>query len=304
MLLPNYRYLCVSMTLGDVLPTSGKLMSIVLNADANAEVGQTYQVKLSGIEFTGADNIRYVLADVPFSITIGEPADTRTPISEDATSAPDAASNVDVRVKRSIVAGVWNTICLPFAMTETQMKAAFGNGVLLGDFKGYQADGDGIQVNFEEATAIEANHPYIIKVESDISEFTVDGVDIAPGDAEINYGTSRRPKAFIGTYVTGTTIGNGCLFLNGGKFWYSIGTTQTKALRAYFDFDDLLPEFEDNYALARMKIVLNETTGIEGMRAGKNEGMRNEWYTLDGRMLQSEPTMKGAYVNNGRVIIK
>ena len=30
------------------------------------------------------------------------------------------------------------------------------------------------------ATAIEANHPYVIKVTDDVDEFTVDGVTIVP----------------------------------------------------------------------------------------------------------------------------
>ena len=312
-LLPNYRYLCVSMTLGDVLPTSGKLMSIVLNADANAEVGQTYQVKLSGIEFTGADNDRYVLNDVPFSITIGEPADTRMPLSEDVALPITKVENVDVRVKRSIVAGVWNTICLPFAMTAAQVKTAFGNGVQLASFKGWETtsyndndDATGISVSFKEETAIAANTPYIIKTDENITEFTVDGVTIDP-DEEPATTVGKKNKgtfgSFTGTYTAGTVIDEECLFLSDNSFWYSTGQTTTKGYRAYFYFQDVLDSYGKN-TNARMKIVLNETTGIEGMRAGKNEGMRNEWYTLDGRMLQGEPTMKGAYVNNGRVIIK
>lgn len=75
-----------------------------------------------------------------------------------------AETNANVRVRRTIKAGEWNTICLPFAMTAEQVKGAFGNDVQIGDFNDYEFDGDVISVKFRNATAIEANHPYIIKV--------------------------------------------------------------------------------------------------------------------------------------------
>ena len=97
-----------------------------------------------------------------------------------------------------------------------------------------------------------------------------------------------------------TVIDNGCLFLNSGKFWYSTGSTKTKAYRAYFDFDDLLPEFEDNYANARMLIVFNENvTGVNDVRqAAANDG---RIYNLQGQ--QVEMPGKGLYIKDGKVIM-
>ena len=288
-----------------------------ISASADLAVGETLTATLTGIIFvTTPEGVQRNLDDVNISITIGAPADTRVLIDEDETSVPAAATGVDVRVKRSIVAGVWDTICLPFAMTAAQVKEVFGNNVKLGDFAGVgepEVDDDekvtGLTVNFNSAEAIEANHPYIIKVntEKDIEEFTVDGVDITvEANPSVEYkkvdNTNVLYNSFIGTYVN-TMVPEKALFLYGNKFWYSTGETKMKGLRGYFNFYDVLDSYGTN-TNARMKIVLNETTGIEGMRAGENEGMRNEWYTLDGRILQGEPTMKGAYVNNGRVIIK
>jgi len=290
-----------------------------ISASADLAVGETLTATLTGIIFvTTPEGVQRNLDDVNIGITIGAPADTRVLIDEDETSVPAAATGVDVRVKRSIVAGVWNTICLPFAMTAAQVKEVFGNNVKLGDFAGVgepEVDDDekvtGLTVNFNSAEAIEANHPYIIKVENNISEFTLDNVNVVADEEEafIEFDNGRTGSrrvvysGFYGTYKTETTLDEQTLFLYDNKFWYSTGLTKMKALRAYFAFLDVLDSYGTN-TNARMKIVLNETTGMEGMRAGKNEGMRNEWYTLDGRTLQGEPTMKGAYVNNGRVIIK
>ena len=182
------------------------------------------------------------------------------------------------------------------------MKTTFGDDVLLGDFKGYQLNADNsISVEFDQVNAIAENHPYIIKVATDMDEFELDDVSINPQDAEINLGTKRRPKSIIGTYVAETVIDNGCLFLNGGKFWYSTGITVTQGYRAYFDFDDLLPEFEDNYVNARMRIVLNEEslTKVSTMKQPVAKGGRI--HNLQG--MQVEQLGKGVFIKDGKVII-
>ena len=224
----------------------------------------------------------------------------RVILDETATSAPAVASNVDVCVKRTIKGGEWGTICLPFAMTEAQVKEAFGDDVLLGDFNDYVYDdaAQSISVKFNAATAIEANHPYIIKVCTDVTEFTVDGVEIDPEEAPtINFGTALEPRAFIGCYVAGTVIDNGCLFLNEGKFWHSAGTTRIKAFCSYFNFVDRLADSSDG---ARIQIVFgNVTTGISQLSGVQSAS--GEYYDLQGRRVLA-PT-RGVYVKDGKKII-
>ena len=114
-------------------------------------------------------------------------------LDETSVDVPEVASGVNVRVRRTIKAGEWSTICLPFSMTADQVTAAFSADVKIGDFKGCDVDdvtGD-VKVKFAEATAMEANHPYIIMVGADVAEFTVDGVDIAPADAEVSLEIGR-----------------------------------------------------------------------------------------------------------------
>ena len=238
-------------------------------------------------------------------------ADPTIVISENGDSRPTAARSVDVNVKRTINANEWGTIWLPFAMTAEQMQATFGSDVKLCNFTGYtpsaDANGDivGITVNFENASEIEANRPYIIKVSSPVTQFTVENVDIAPeAEPTINYGTTRKPKAFIGTYAAETLVPDQCLFLSGGKFYYSKGLTKMKGYRAYFDFYDVLTSVEN--ASAGVKIGFNidgETTGIDNSQlsiVNSNDG----WYTLDGIKLNGEPKKKGIYIHNGKKVKK
>ncbi|MBQ4393421.1 MAG: hypothetical protein II826_09995 [Prevotella sp.] len=299
----------------EAIPGSeGPLFSITLTADAGLTVGTSLEGRLTNIELTTTDGVPAPFNNQTFTITIGEPADTHVLLDEDATSAPEAADGVDVRVRRTIKAGEWSTICLPFAMTEEQVKGAFGSDVQIGDFNDYEFDGDAISVKFNAAAAVEANHPYVIKVTADVAEFTVDGVDIDPQEAVVDFDTSRRknqPRQMVGTYVAGTVLDWGTLFLSGNQFWYSTGNTKMKAFRAYFNFYDLLPDFEDNYESRQVKMLFgdNSTTGIKGIEDGRLK-IEDSVYDLQGRRVasstfdsQSSIQKKGIYVKDGKKVI-
>ena len=225
---------------------------------------------------------------------------------------PEAANGVDVRVKRTIKANEWSTLVLPFAMTAEQVKSAFGNDVQLADFTGYTIEEDedenivGIQVNSSAITAVQANHPCLIKVSTKVEEFTVDGVDISPEDEPENAVVDKRKEwsKLVGTYVAGTEVPEYCLFLNGNNFWYSTGATNMKAYRAYFDFSDVLTEVE--YAEAKIRIIVNgNATAIEsiGVNGEEPQGV----YTLQGVSLGENVDVdnlpKGVYVVNGKKVI-
>lgn len=260
----------------------------------------------------------------------------RTYLRETDTQAPVAKTSVDVTVMRTITADEWGTICLPFAMTEQQVKTAFGDDVLLGDFIGcettFEADGETVQrinVKFNAATAIVANHPYIIKVSQDITEFEVDGVDIiALGEGEqpsvdcdelrFGSGTTRDPyryiyNSFIGNYISGILIPDQKLFLGGGKFWYSRGKTPLMAFRAYFDFYDVLPEASAQEAGVRMMITFDDNSGEPSSIHQTSFINRLEesgvWYDMSGRKIAnrqpaSRQLQKGLYISNGHKYMK
>ena len=262
-----------------------------------------YNVTITNVTLIG--DSRVAVPDVIFTLKVVE---THIVVLDEAsTNVPVAAAGVNVRVRRTIKAGEWSTICLPFAMSEAQVKAAFGDDVQLGDFNDYESVDatDGIRVNFQSATAMEANHPYIIKVSTPVSEFTADGVDIDPQEAIVDFDTSRRknqPRQFIGTYVANTVLDWGTLFLSDNQFWYSTGNTKMKAFRAYFNLNDLIPDFEDNYE-SRVSMVFGDdiTTGIS-LSPSLSQG-EGAVYDLQGRRVD-EPKAKGIYIVNGKKIKK
>ena len=285
---------------------SGMLIRVFVSADAGLAVGSVLNAKLDELTFTTPGGVEYNLTDVNFDITIGE---ARTLLDETSATAPTAENGVDVRVRRTINANEWSTICLPFAMTETQVKAAFGDDVQLANFTGwetteYDASDNALAINvtFSSVTAIEANHPYVIKVSSAMTEFTVDGVDIAPeDDPEVSVGKKSKGTlgSFTGSYVP-TLMDEECLFLNSNKFWYSVGKTTMKGFRGYFYFQDVLASYT-NSSEVKMIFSLDGVTGIEGIQ--NDQEVQEAIYDLSGRRV--EKTGKGIYiVNNKKVLVK
>jgi hypothetical protein len=286
----------------------GELGTVIFNVDPTIATGD-YEVSITN--FTFMDGTNYIPANnVTFTVTVTD----RITLDETATVAPAAATGVNVKVKRTINANEWSTICLPFAMDATQVKAAFGDDVKLGDFTGAdsQINGDdviGITANFDNVTAIEANHPYIIKVSSPISEFLVDGVNISPeeGDAFIEYDNgktgSRRVvySGFYGTYHAGTVLDKFSLFLYDNKFWYSVGSTQMKAFRAYFSFLDVLTDVEDSVTAPVFISFGGETTGIQNIQRTTGD---DRYYNLNGQHVENLRKGQIYIKNNKKVVVK
>lgn len=273
---------------------SGVILSIPVTVDDAIAVGTKLSAKITEVTFTTVEVTEKVFPDVTFDITVEE---NRTVLDENATAAPADVTGVNVKVKRTIKADEWSTLCLPFAMSEAQVKAAFGDDVKLADYVDYDTTEDGgdivgLQLNFQTATTITANKPCLIKVSSPISSFVADGVDVK----------KKTPSngAMKGTYKT-TTLATYSLFLSDNAFWYSAGNTKMKAFRAYFVLDDILAEYDG--ALAKIRFVVDEEpTAIEGIATPDVTG---EVFTLQGISLgvqdvQSLP--KGIYIIGGKKV--
>ena len=284
----------------------GEIATLRVNV-AGAMAEGDYPIIIRTMKLSETDIANHYDTDyIESTVTITRPGDGRITFDEESDNSEvlKNVTGVDVRVKRTIKADEWSTICLPFAMTETQVKEAFGEDVQLADFTGYDItkageDIIGITVNFNIATAIEANHPYIIKVSTVITEFTVDAVDIVPENepcVSLGWTTGRgssavyHPMDFIGTYVADFDFYNDAkrkaLFLNGNKLYYATeNTMHMKAFRAYFDFDDILTDVENAsniklwvnndevdslQSLSGTPIMGENTYNLAGQRVGKN----------------------------------
>lgn len=308
------KFTCLSSLKLPFTEKSGTLLKVYVEADAELAIGTELAAALSNLTFTTTDVKEVRFEDVAFDIEIAE---NRVLLDELSTAMPEAAEGVNVRVNRTIKANEWSTLVLPFAMTEEQVKSAFGEDVQLADFTGVETEEDqdenivGLTVNFNDASAIEANHPYLIKVSSAISEFTVDGVDIEPEEEPainkdgIKMGPIRLYNSFIGTYKANTVVPELALFLNGNKFYYSNGLPKMKAYRAYFVFYTVLTEVEGDAEANVRFVVDSEVTSIEGFPSVADE--TGAVYRLNGQKIGYDVDMEtlpaGIYIKNGQKIV-
>lgn len=303
----NNIWNCVAFNMENayIAGTDGAVLNITLTADETLTDGMELEGTLMNVVMSTRPQ-KYEPEGGSFQINIVE---NRIELDENATTAPAAAENVNVKVLRSINANSWSTICLPFAMTEDQVVEAFGNGVKIAEFTGCTwGDDNNILLDFTSKTekSIDANHPYIIMVSEAITHdvgFNVDNITIAP-ERDPAVEVERGDAAFIGTYEALEGIGSNrtpVLFIAQNKFWYSKGTANLKAYRGYFEIDDL-----KNY-IADAKIgffVNDEATLIDGMGIQfAPEGV----YDLSGRKIQLEngdmnKLQKGVYIINGKKV--
>lgn len=265
-----------------------------------------YDVTVTDIVFEGTGGNANV-ADVPFKVTVTD----RMTLDEASTVAPAAATGINVKVKRSIKAGEWSTICLPFTMTKDQADAAFGSGYVVKQYTGYTATIDestlipsAITVNFSEYTLnalrkINAGTPYLIKTTKDIESFDVDGVNISTdlndvSGAETNYGLPGKFKGVLAK----TTVPNNGLFISDNKFYYSTGNTNIKAFRGWFNLDAVL-----NVAVGA-PVFMNidgETTGIENIQRTAGD---DRYYNLNGQHVENLKKGQIYIKNNKKVVVK
>lgn len=303
------RFQCFSPGSKPFTAQSGTLLILPVKAQKNLAEG-TYQATISPIEFVQTD----ATPDRPEPVTFNIIVNSQVVLDETSTLSPAAASGVEAVVRRTIKADEWSTLCLPFAMTEAQVKEAFGNDVKLADFTGTETEHDasehvkGITVNFESTNAIEANHPYIIKVSQPVSEFMVSGVDVVPDEeaACIEFDNGRTDSrrivysGFYGTYRAGTVLNKYTLFLHDNLFWYSTGETKMKAFRAYFDFLDVLTEVEEA-GVKILAVIDGMATSIGSLAPALPLG-EEATYNLAGQRVGK--SYKGIVVENGRKTIK
>ena len=265
---------------------------------ANTVATGNYDVTLKKTMFEYNTSDKDYADDVTFQVHVTD----RVVLDENSTVAPTAQSGVNVTVNRTIKAGVWNTICLPFDMNETQLKTAFGSDVQLCQFKsnnGIVKNGDDYTIDFSTRAVnkgMVANTPYIIKISSDVTSFTADGIDIVGGSTEKSTFDEDDDLLgkFIGTLKADTTIPENNLFLSDNKLYYSTGSTIIKGFRGYFYLKDFNPS-----ANAPTFTVDGGTTRVEGLSVITDDG---SIYNLNGQKVET-PSKKGVYIKNGKKVI-
>lgn len=189
-----------------------------------------YSVKVENTTAWSRGYLTSLVVTEPSILTIDETATTNNVINDNYRL--DAQ---DIQIIRTITAGMYNTICLPFDVSDADLKATFGNDVELLQMASATIDGAVLDLNFENVTTgIYRGTPYLIKTSRDIvNPIFVDAI-IKEKVGQVTSGTAAN---FIGTFIK-TTIpedpNNLFLGANNNLYFPEGGDMPIKGMRAYF----------------------------------------------------------------------
>lgn len=224
----------------------------------------------------------------------------------------EAKNNATVTLTKPLKANVWNAICLPFSMTEQQVRNAFGENARIAEFKEVDESGKKAVASFgmHYYQLITAGKPCLIKPSQVSNTYTINGVTI---DAEkaLTIEDSNKKFDFVGTYAPTTMPANShFLGSNDGKLYYITADKEISGLKAFFK-----PVSTSN---AKLSIAFdstdndfdNNTTGIEAIKDYMDQDAANSSankgiYNINGQFMGTNPAIlpQGIYVKNGKKFI-
>ena len=287
------------------------------NVKANDIIASVQDGVLEGssatYSFTLAEAVDYIItADMTFQYIVlyDDGTDNNGILRENMNGE---ATNVQLKNRTIYMDGGWNTLCLPFDLTESQMADRWGEGYQLKSLESASFSNGTLTLNFKDTTAIEAGKPYIIKWDpvQSVNEINpvFTGVTITtarPGSAKFELGDSSMGLEFKGVFNRLDIEGEDHtkLYLGGANtLYYPDAAMSVNAFRAYFELYGLTagePESSIN------AFVLNfggeETNSIENGLLNIENG-DGAWDDLSGRKLSDKPNQKGIYINNGKKVV-
>ena len=290
----------------------------------NGNTSSSISVNINRVSWTNIDNIEISGAKT-FTITFAANGKNNrffldevmvkdiptVTLDETATNNTiEAKTGVNVTLKRTMKAGVWNTICLPFDVLEDQAKTVFGAGVKIAVL---DKNSTGTTLKFDDYTTlgIPAATPCLIKP-SDVkasNEYVFENVNI---DAEnINPGFNKTADgfAFVGIYDKADITENiktrfpSCYaaFLGANNTVYKANPVkepgkETKGFRAYFAIPNSVKASE-------LRVVIDGTaTSIKNINSEVVES-NAPVYNLQGQRVDGNNLTPGIYVKAGKKFV-
>ena len=214
--------------------------------------------------------------------------------SEAIAAAAAIAGTKDVILSgRTLAAGQWNVLVLPFTITTSQFCEAIGKYAIFNVLT--SATGSNIKFGLE-LTEMKANVPFLVKPQATVTgDITFDDVTVVNGTPSKTVGSAT----FVGTYdqIAQLAVQEGMYTPQDGQFkpYEEVSKYAFPATMAYL------------IATSNARITVEEadgsTTAISEINAEGIAIPAEGWYTINGVKLEGAPTQKGIYINNGKKII-
>ena len=236
-----------------------------------------------------------VIGTIATGITLS--TDGLSVVDEDVVDKiPETVSKISLSYTRTLTVGATDemyTVCLPYdPPTGDNLKYYTLSTV------------SGTTLTFDEVTAPEAYKPYLVVASAtSYVSATEENVDLSTniGVKEVNDGEYELCGTLYGMTNAEAAAGGNIYILQDAGKWGLVTTANTAAdippFRAYIVKKSV-------GGSARLHSVVGNATGINPLSVSSEGESKGVWYTLGGLELTGEPTQKGAYVKDGRVIIK
>lgn len=226
-------------------------------------------------------------------------------LSESEENKIETKSDISISLNRKLVKGVWNTICLPFDVSEAQAKSAFGADVRIAALNA-ESKGNTLMFDNKTAEGIKAAVPYLI-MPSEVkanNQYEFYNVSIKPENTTPAATVSTHDGfAFKGIYnkvditqdINNSKSYAAFLGANNTLFKAKSGTT-TKGFRAYF-------AIPNSTATSALRVVVDgNATSIKNINCGMVES-DDAVYNLQGQRVDARSLMPGLYIKAGRKFV-
>jgi hypothetical protein len=238
------------------------------------------QAKISSVEITPNP--------IP-NLTFDEDADNQSTITANAGQV------AVVTLKRTLVAGKWNTFCVPFSVTDLSATYDGIEVKTYDDEKGV----DGNTMYFKNVDEIVAGQPYLVKPKTDIVNPVFQNVRLSATDAQ---SVGSDDYKFVGVFspllFDADSSGKSLFLASDGSLMYPDAGTTMRGMRAYFLFPgetkaDVAKVVLDSDEAQISNVVMdgNVSTGsifsLHGMYVGNEESKLS----------------KGIYIKNGKKVV-
>ena len=200
-----------------------------------------------------------------------------------------------------------STICVPVALSESEIKSLFGTDTKVYDLQ--SVDVSKYEINATEVTAMEANHPYIIFVPANYDMRSVSGSFTVSAT-----GSTDPCKTLEGGYTFYSNYEQKTIYYGDKEKCYNFGSAEggrfyrvkyagvvSKPFRAYIKANSVTA----NAKMFTLNILDNTTTGVNGIQQS-SVNKDAPIYTLSGVRVADELNSSlapGVYIQNGKKII-
>lgn len=273
---------------------------------------QTFEMEVTStgpftLQFANETTSRRFFLDEVMIKKVNAASPKEITLDENGDNIVEKAENVNVTLKRTLYGdGGWNTLCVPFTLTEAQTKAAFGNNVELRELESVA----GNTLTFKTVNSVTANVPCLIKVTAAGNEYKFEGVSTTAVKNNRDYTLSlvEGNILFLGIYsamdvveadLAGSSTNGYYAFLGANNTFFKAKAGSTmKAFRAFFSVPN-------DVNTKQLKAVIDgTTTGIEDLVI---DGVKanGRVYNLNGQYVGNSLNglQPGFYIQNGKKIV-